>query len=106
MSYIIINGLILLWNYIHAAAFPSSFPADSMAAGNSNALKAAWHLTANPPAPEDMIEYPTDTDATLRAMTFRLHRAESKLAEAGIKVEETPELTVTKGAEPELAAKV
>lgn len=108
MSYIIINGLILLWNYIHAAAFPSSFPEDSMAAGNNNAFKAAWHLTANPSKPQDLIEYPTDQDATLRAMTFRLHRVESKLAEAGIVVPEEPaeDTSTGKGGLPEMAAKV
>lgn len=106
MSYIIINGLLLLWNYIHAAVFPSSFPEESMAAGNNNALKAAWHLTSNPPPPQDMIDVPTDTDATLRTMTFRLHKAESKLAEAGIVLEETPEPPAKGSPEPELAAKV
>ena len=76
-----------------------------MAAGNGKAFMAAWHLTANPPGQADLVEYPTETDATLRAMTFRLRNAEGKLAEAGIVVDDTPEPEVTKGS-PELAAKV
>ena len=98
MSYIWIHLMLLAWNYIHALLFPASFPAEAKAAGNGNPFKAAWYLTANPPEPKDLVEFPTEeNEATLRAMTFRLNSAEAKLAAAGIPLDDLDESTSSDG---------
>jgi adenine/guanine/hypoxanthine permease len=100
MAYIIVNGLVLVWNYIQAAAFPKTVPDEAKAAGNGNALKTAWHMTANPPAPEGLVEMDDIIDHDMRRMTFRLHSAEAKLTEAGISTEDLPPLTPATESKP------
>lgn len=92
MSYIIIHLLIYTWNLIHATAFRKSFPSDVMAGANGSPLKAAWHLTFHPPAPEDLVDEAIpghiENEATLRTVTFRLHTAEAKLKEMGVTLDD------------------
>jgi hypothetical protein len=92
MSYVIIHVILYTWNLIHASAFRKTFPADVLAGANGSAPKAAWHLTFNPPLPEDLVDdvapVGVNNEATLRAVTFRLHTAEAKLKEMGVTVEE------------------
>jgi xanthine/uracil/vitamin C permease (AzgA family) len=92
MSYIIINGLVLIWNYTQVVAFPKTVPEDAKASGNGNAFKTAWYMTANPPMPKDLVDNPASIDRDMRRMTFRLHSAEAKLTEAGISTADLPPL--------------
>jgi MFS superfamily sulfate permease-like transporter len=92
MTYMIINGIILLWNIVQVAAFPNSIPEESKAAGDGSTIKTAWHMTGNPPLPADLIELPNEIDANMRQMTFRLRSAEAKLEEAGISTTDLPPL--------------
>ncbi|KAG7667637.1 hypothetical protein Ndes2526A_g01967 [Nannochloris sp. 'desiccata'] len=94
-TYMLINGLVLVWSYIQVTAFPKTISEEARAAGNGNPLKIAWYLTANPPMPEDLIENPNELDANMRRMTFRLRSAEAKLTEAGISTADLPPLSTT-----------
>jgi hypothetical protein len=91
ISYIWIMLIVFLYHLAHASLLPKSFSPTATAAGGGSAVKAAWHLTMNPPRQKGLLEdqaFPVDTQATLREMTFRHHAPMGKgVAEAGAEAE-------------------